>query len=303
MSTALIVDSNCDLPESIINRYEIVVIPTEVTISGNKFLDYRKPIQSNLLYSGNQLDKKNVARSQASEESIIENVLEESVLGKYETAIIQTMSRKRSLFFERAGAVMARLNNKTSTSIRVQDTKSVFAGQGVIAAHSAALIKQGVQGAELRRRIDNITNQLHTFAVPQDIFYLRERAAQRGEKSVSIAKALVGKALGMVPILRTYRDNIEPLKNVRGWGNAVEQLFVNAARAFESGLASPIVCISYAGKPEEIDFLPGFTKLSQAAEANGAKILKSQMSIGGGVNMGPGTVSIAFAAENFEFKS
>lgn len=298
MNTALIVDSNCDLPTSVIDKHNIIVIPTNLTIDGDEYLDYRDVASTTQMYNGDRLDKRYVAKSEAASEALIQKILTEKVSGKFDSAVIQTMSRKRSMFFERVGSVVTRIQDNSQTKFRILDSKSLFTGQGVVAAHTTALMNKGIYGSSLRKKLDELTPYLYGYSIPKDLFYLRERGSQRGEKSVSFAKAAVGKALGLVPIVRTHNESVDPVKSVRGWDNAVELLFNNVCEQMKAGLRSPFVCISYAGNINEIESLPNYKKLAMVAKDNRIHILKSQMAVAGGVNIGPGAMSIAFASQH-----
>lgn len=296
MQTALIVDSNCDLPPSVIDNHNIVVIPTNLTINGEQYLDYRNAVDNNLLYRSDRLNKKISAKSEAASEAIIQQILTEKIVGKFDAAVVQTMSRKHSLFYERMEKVISKMGHMSDVKFRVQDSKSVFTGQAVLAAHSAALIKKNVTGADLRKKIDQITPFLHQYSVPKDITYLRERASQRGEKSVSIVGAAIGKALGIVPIIKAYQSEVSSVKTIRGWNEAVNVLFNTAIAQIKLGLKSPFICISYAGESDIIKSLDGYHHLVAIAKQHNVHVLHSQMGIGGGINVGPETLSIAFAA-------
>jgi len=83
---------------------------------------------------------------------------------------------------------------------------------------------------------------------------------------------------------------------VRGFEAGVAQLFARAARRVQGGLEAPCVCISYGGEPAAVRQLPGYARLAQAAKEQGVEILVSPMSKTAAVNVGPGALSLAFAA-------
>lgn len=69
-----------------------------------------------------------------------------------------------------------------------------------------------------------------------------------------------------------------------------------AAKRVRDGIDTPYVCISYGGQPEVVRSLPGYADLAEAASKHGAEVLISPMSTTAAVNVGPGALSLAFAA-------
>ena len=64
------------------------------------------------------------------------------------------------------------------------------------------------------------------------------------------------------------------------------------------GLDTPFVCISYGGQPDAVREMPGYAALAETASRHGVEILISPMSKTAAVNVGPGALSLAFAASD-----
>ena len=66
------------------------------------------------------------------------------------------------------------------------------------------------------------------------------------------------------------------------------------------GLDAPSICISYGGEPVMVTRMPGYQRLAKAAEDNGVEIHVSPMSKTAAVKVGPGALSLAFAARDHQ---
>jgi fatty acid-binding protein DegV len=74
-----------------------------------------------------------------------------------------------------------------------------------------------------------------------------------------------------------------------------------AIRQVEQGLLSPYVVVSIAGDLSGLDSHEGFKALQNAATQKGVAVLSCVMGLTGGLNVGPGSICVAFAAEDHEF--
>src|SRR5690606_41848099 len=102
------------------------------------------------------------------------------VVTQYDFAFVETIARARSELFTNANAAMNRIiaNYKPYReaaglegrfAMRVVDSRTVFAGQGLLAAHTVHLIKQGVARNALRQQVDDFTQHIYGCAIPRNL--------------------------------------------------------------------------------------------------------------------------------------
>ena len=187
-------------------------------------------------------------------------------------------------------------------ALRVINTGTLFAGQGVVAAETMRLIRSGLDGNAIRKQIDSLLNCVRAYAVPPDLYYVRARARKKGDRSVSLVSAALGSALDIKPILCGYGDETKPVDKVRGFEPAVEKLFSYAIRRVEQGLMAPYLSISYAGELDDVRAFPRYAELQEACNKADVELLLSVMSVTGGVNIGPGAISLGLIAEPHTFQ-
>jgi DegV family protein with EDD domain len=303
--TTLIVDSACDLPRSLIDKAHVRLLPATIIYDQQSMQDHRDPEQTVKMYQTGSLGKNHESETAPTSTDEIIKILETALKSGEKDSLIQTVNRVRSPTYENAVEAVSKIEKKyagQNVNIRVQDSRTIFTGQGVLAAHTIALINKGVNGTKLRRTIDLLSSKVHAYQVPQDVFYLRERARKKGDKSVSWLGALVGRTVGICPIVLALDDQTFPVTKIRGFHKAAETLFSHTVNKINEGLLSPFVGVSYAGNPKDLYTIAGFTELKEAAKSKGYQIFITPMSLSGGVNLGPGTLSVAFAAEQYDWE-
>lgn len=306
MSTTLIVDSACDLPRAFIDKYDVRLMPAIIKYDDEFLHDQRDPTQTIHIYESGVLDKSHDSESAPTPISDIQHLLEALIKEGKTDILIQTVNRARSPTFEHAtdatNRALRKLGGEYKVSVRVQDSRTVLAGQGVLAAHTVALIRKGVSGTALRRKVDRLSSKVHSYQIPADLFYLRERARKKGDNSISWLGALLGRALSVFPLVLALDDKTFPVDKIRGYDQAVDKLLSHSIEKLKAGLLSPFICVSYAGHLDDIVSRPMFQKLQSEAKHQKVHVIVTPMSLSGGVNLGPRTLSVAFACEPYRWE-
>ena len=181
--------------------------------------------------------------------------------------------------------------------MRVVDTRNIFAGAAPAIFEATRLIQANETPAAIRERLTYIANNSYGYMLPRDLIHLRNRVKKRGDRSVSLFSAMVGTALDIKPLLRCYQGETGPVGKVRGFDHGAEALFGYAAQRVRAGLLVPMVCVSYGGDLAVLSNLPGYAGLRAACEECGVELMEAPMSITGMVNVGEGSLTLGFAAE------
>ncbi|UZZ09527.1 DegV family protein [Ectopseudomonas mendocina] len=315
MRVRLVVDANCDLPQSFIEENDILVLPNSIRLESEVIQDFRDPDNMRRLYHSGLLSEAYDAEFIPLSIDGVREAILDNVVCQYDFALIQTMMKERSPVFNNVESAMRQVITsyrgrrqqagiEAPFSMRVVDTRTLFSGQGVVAAETVRLINENVGRQELRKRVFDLTANIHNYAVVQDVYYFRNRTRRWGDASVNILAAVIGKAINICPILYAHGGKTGPVTAVLGFESAVRKLFNYAERRIEKGLLSPYVCLSYAGDDNDIPHLPGFDRLLRTATDNGVVLMTCMMSTSGGaVNLGPKAVNLALCAEPHDFAS
>lgn len=313
MRIGLVVDSACDLPGSFIERNRIEILPITVKIGEAVLADHRNE-QATLEFLHSHVASRGAeAETMPFSVNQIRDLFLRKLVIDYDYVFCLTITKTRSPIHDNATqASFVILNDyrpmrsaaghQSPFALRVVDTQSLFAGQGVTAVEAVRMIQAGEGVAKIRARLDNLAINTHAYMVPRDLMYLRSRAKTKGDKSVSLFSATLGSALDIKPVLYCNRGETKPVAKIRGFDTAVRRLFAFASERVTAGLMTPTLCMSYGGELEEMRRLPGYTELTDVCRTHGVEVFESVMSLTGMVNVGKGSLVIGFAAEAHEFK-
>src|SRR5690554_64396 len=290
MRVGLIVDSACDLPHEFFRKHDLFVLPVTAIIDGHTYLDTRDPVRTQEFYESGLLGKGHQAETEAFSTRQIYDLFMEEIVTQYDVAICETVTRSRSQVFDHASEamnmVMANYQHARSAagregkfSMRVIDSKQIFAGQGLLAAHTLRLIDQQLSKNSLRHQVEVFTDRIYTCVIPRDLHYIRERARRRGDNNVSAVAAFLGKVLNINPVIFGQGVEGKPVAKTRDFHAAVEKVMNYAIGRVEAGLLTPYVSLSCGLSWAEIDALPGLDQLRETCKKHGVELLLSQMGI------------------------
>jgi DegV family protein with EDD domain len=313
MRTGLVVDSACDLPGSFIERNRIEILPITVKIGDAVLADHRNEQATLEFLHAHVASRGAEAETMPFTVGQIRDLFLQKLVIDYDYVFCMTITKTRSPIYDNAmQASFVILNDyrpmrsaaghQTPFALRVIDSQSLFAGQGVAAVEAVRMINADEGVAKIRARLENIAINTHAYMVPRDLMYLRSRTKAKGDKSVSLFSATLGSALDIKPMLYCNRGETRPVAKIRGWDAAVRRLFTFGAERVRAGLMTPTLCMSYGGELEEMRALPGYASLIDVCREHGVEVFESVMSLTGMVNVGKGSMIIGFAAEPHEFK-
>lgn len=312
MRIGIVVDSACDLPVDYIEKHNIVLLPISVRIGEAVLADHRDEEATLSFLQAHVAERGHEAETTPFSVNQIRDLFLDRLVIDYDHVFCLTISKLRSQIHENAmQASFAILNDykpvrqaaghNSPFALRVIDTLNLFAGQGITAVEAVRMREEGANVAQIRARIEQLAENTYGYMIPRDLYYLRNRARAKGDRSVGLISAALGSALDIKPVLRAYRGNTEPVAKLKGFEPSVQKLFEFAARKVREGLMTPTVCVGYGGELAELRALPGYAALKEACAEKDVEMFESVMSLTGMVNVGKGAVAVGFAAEPHAF--
>jgi DegV family protein with EDD domain len=297
MRIGIVVDSTCDLPVDYLREHQVEILPISVRIGDELRVDYRDEAET-LAYL-----RSHIAERGASAETIpfsveqIRDLFLKKLVVDYDHVFCITVTSTRSPIFDHATQasyailneyrpIRAAAGHNTPFALRVVDTRNLFSAQGVLPVEAIRLRAAGDEPGRIRQRLEELAVQTWGYLVPRDLYYIRNRARHKGDRSVGLFSAALGTALDIKPVLACNRGETGPVAKIRGFDPAVRAMFEFAARRVEAGLLTPTVCLCYGGDLSEMRAMPGY---------------ESIMSLTGMVNVGSGAVCVGFAAPDHAF--
>jgi len=312
MRIGIVVDSACDLPVGFLRDHDVDILPISVRIDGTTQVDYRDEADTlAFLHS-------HIAERGASAETIpfsveqIRDLFLQRLVIDYDHVFCITVTKTRSQIFENAQQasfailneykpIRAAAGHNTPFALRVIDTQNLFCAQGILPVEAVRLREAGDGPARIRARLEHLALHTYGYLVPRDLYYIRNRARHKGDRSVSLFSAALGTALDIKPVLRGWRGDTGPVAKIKGFDPAVRALFEFAAKRVEAGLMTPTLTLCYGGELDEMRAMPGYEALRAACGSRNIEVFESVMSLTGMVNVGKGAVVVGFASEAHGF--
>lgn len=272
----IITDSCSDLPDHIIQRYDIKMLPTPVHIGDESFLD-RETLTTDEFYK--KLEEGVMPSTSQISPGKYEQVFKEE-LDKKNQVLALCFSGELSGIFQ--SAALAK-KNIGSNDIKVVDTRSASIGFGMTVLRVAKALEQGKNLAELTEiAVDSAAYMEHIFAVGSI------EMLKRGGR-ISGGKALIANVLNIKPILHFEDGEILPYSKVRGKTKML-QFLVDEMKESGAEPGSEMIGINHSASPELAEKIQKKIENKFGTE----EFLIGEIGAAIGSHAGPGTVSVFF---------
>jgi DegV family protein with EDD domain len=313
MRIGLTVDSACDQPRTFLDRNNVVVLPISVRINQTVFSDERDPEATLRFYRESLGERGHQAETLPYTVEQIRELFLTRLVCDFDFVFCLTITSTRSPIHENCVTASREILRyyhpirqeaglKGIFQMRVIDSQTLFAGQAIGVLEAVKMIAAGEHHNAIRERLEFLAKNTYAYMLPRDLYYLRARAAKKGDKSVSWFRAALGTALDIKPLLRAYRGQTGAVGKAKGFDAGSKLLLGYVAGQVRKGLLSPHVNLSYGGELNKLYALPGYDDLARTCEQHGVELGATVMSITGMVNVGEGALTVGFAAEAHEPK-
>lgn len=283
MSIKIITDSAADLPQDIINDYDITVLPLLVTYNDEVYEDGVTMKAEELL---NEMRK---GRTYKTAQVPIGSFVEEfnQCIKEKNDAIYIGFSSELSGTYQ--GAVMAKnqiLLEESGITLDIIDTKCASLGFGMVVYKAAQMAKEGKNREEILEAINFYSNHMEHIFTVDDLEYL-----YRGGR-VSKTSAFVGGLLNIKPILDVEDGKLIPLEKKKGRKRVLKRI-VEIMEERGTALAEQTVAISHGDDLETAQKLQDMIKDKFGTE----KFVINTIGASIGAHAGPGTIALFFLNE------
>lgn len=276
----IVTDSCSDLPDHIIKKYDIRMLPTPVHIGDESFLD-RETLSTDEFYQ--KLEEGAMPSTSQISPGKYEQVFREE-LEKGNQVLALCFSGELSGIFQ--SAALAK-KNIGSDDIKVVDTRSASIGFGMTVLRVAKAIKEGKTLAELIEiAVDSAAYMEHIFAVGSI------EMLKRGGR-ISGGKAMIANVLNIKPILHFEDGEILPYSKVRGKKKMVQFLIDEMKEAGERP-DKEMIGINHSASPELAEKIQSKIENKFGTE----EFLIGEIGAAIGSHAGPGTVSVFFRGKD-----
>ena len=211
----IIVDSTCDLPDEIMDKYDIKLLPLIVNLNGRDFLD-KVTIKVDEVYDAM---RKGICpmTSQPTPCSVYE-LFQDCISCGY-NFIYLAFSSKLSGTYDTIYRIMQSLKGKCSNiKMDIVDTKSGSTATGLIALQAAKMAKAGNSFDTIVNAAKDLSEHVeHIFTINDLNWLIKGGRISKGE-------AIIGNILNIKPILHVNDGVMEVIHKVRGRKKALNTI-------------------------------------------------------------------------------
>lgn len=313
MSTSplcLVADASCDIPASALAHPQLRILPVRVFVGDKKMLDQRDPAATQRFY-------RECLNSPAATGGRSEPMTTDDMVTAFSTQLALNFDQmlgvfvasSRSAIYQRAKMAVARariesfaVRARAGKLVQLQadcvDSQALFAGYGVQVMDLLDKVDKGAGITDLIAAQRETVAQTYAYMAPGDVGYILQRAALKGEKSVSALAGFAAKTLSITPILRGHLGQTEPVGRKLGKLKAREAVVEMGLRMLKAKLLlSRHMCFSYSGVLKDIEAMPSYQALCTAATKAGVQVHLTAMSMTGSVNVGPDALVMGVLAK------
>ncbi len=296
----LVADASCDVPESALLHPQLRVLPVNVFVDDKRIFDQRGVKETQRFYR--ECLNSPSATSGRSEPMTVDEMVaafSSQLATQFDQMLGVFVASSRSAIFQRAKSAVSRARIE-SFALRARagklqalqadcvDSQAFFAGYGAQVMDLLDLVDKGAGIGEVIARQRVTVPLTYAYMAPGNVGYILERAALKGEKSVSALAGLAAKALSITPILAGHMGVTAPVGRKLGKIKAREAVIEMGLRMIKKGLLlSQHMCFSYSGELADIQNMDTFDYLQQYGKENGVHVHLVGMSMTGSVNVGP----------------
>lgn len=306
----LVIDASCDVPEAVLSHPQVRVLPVHVFVNEEQVIDRREPVATQRFYREALNSPKAVhGRSEPMSTNDMVAALNSQLALNFDQLLGVFVASSRSAIYQRAKtavnvarreafALRARAGNLEVLQADCVDSQAFFAGYGAQVMDLIDWLDKGAGIGDIIARQRVTVTQTYAYMAPGHVGYILERAALKGEQSVSAMAGLAAKALSITPILAGHMGVTAPVGRRLGKLKAREAVVEMGLRMIKNGLLlSGHMCFSYSGELSDIQGMDSFKYLQSYAKDNGVQLHLTCMSMTGSVNVGPEALVLGVLAK------
>lgn len=279
---AVVADSTCCLPQEIVDKYDIRIVPLEIIYDGKSYRD-GIDITPNEVYKIMRRKEDLPTTSTASAGDFLTAYRQLSQ--KAENVLCVTLTSLQSKTFEAALAAKEIAKEELpGTTVEVFDSRSVAAALGFIVREAARVASRGAELADTIEAAHKMMGKVNFVAMLDTLYYL----ARLGR--IGRAAAWAGSLLDMKPILEHNPSVGEtmPVARPRTRKKAIERML--QIMADRTGSSPVHVMVQHADELEAAKSLA----VDIESRFNCAEMLITEFAPVMGVHTGPGLLAIGF---------
>ena len=283
----IVTDTTCDLPQDIIKKYDIRLVPTVITVGDNVYRDtFDLPVEQ--FYD---LLKTSPARPVSGPPGRKDFSDVYTTLSKETDSIISLHVSESWSPTLKLAENMARFSVNTAKKqgqaldISVIDSRATCIGLGIIVIEAAQMAQQGKSRDEILARITPIIQKMKSLFMVDDMSYL-EKSGRIGR-----AGAMIGNLLRVKPIFSIEGGETSVKGRPMGAGSAFDKMIELMGEEIPYG-SDIKLGIAHAMSPDKLEAV----KPKIEAQYNCVEVYETLVGTSVGATMGPGSFGFVYYA-------
>lgn len=199
MTIRLVTDSACDLPQSVIDQYGIVVVPLTIRFGDTDYIDREAftPKEFWAKCASSPVLPETAAPAPGQFEQAYRELKSQGATG------VVVVSLSSALSATMQSAEIAARSIADEIPVKVVDSRSVSMGQGIIVRACAQAAQAGAGLDEVAAKAESLSRRVHVYGALDTLENLKKGGRIGG------AKALVASALSIKPIIDVRDGKVE----------------------------------------------------------------------------------------------
>lgn len=194
---AIVTDSTCDLPQDLLDYYQINTIPLNLNFGDNHYLD-KITVQPEQFYDLLENEEAFPKTSQINEHSFT-NVYSQ-LASHYDYIISLHLTGKFSGTYESSRKAAERIEKEFNTEIFSFDSRTLSGALGLMVLKTAQSIESGDSFESIKSKLAGWRNNAKIFVSVRDLKYMIKGGR------VSKPKGMIAKTLGLNPVISMDED-------------------------------------------------------------------------------------------------
>ncbi|MDD3818551.1 MAG: DegV family protein [Actinomycetota bacterium] len=278
---AIVTDSTADIPEDIVDKLKIKVVPLSVIFGEKSYLVDGKEITISEFYKKLRSAEKLPTTAQPTPEDFIK--VYTGILKESESIISIHISKKMSGTINSTEIAKDKLPGK---DIEIIDSELVSYPLGCLVVKAAELALEGKSKEEILEVIYDLKSKIKVLFIPSTLEYLKKGGR------IGKAKGLIASLLEIKPILTINDGEVSQFKTTRRWNQAKAEL-IDSMKDMVKNPENLIVAVGDSDFKEEGEEM--YEKVKETF--NPKEILRHDIGVIVGTHLGPESLSVTFYEE------
>ena len=283
-STAIITDSTCDLPQEIVEKYQIHVVPLSIHFENDFYLD-SVTITPDEFYHLMETSKQSPTTSQPTYKDFTNKY--NYLASHYDNIIGLHISEKMSGTFSNSRKAAHAVSERQNIDISIFSSNKLTSGLGIMVLRAAEELEGGATYEHLSTAIEEWKKKSYLLVTAPTLKYMIRSGR------VSPVKGFLGKMMGVQPIVMVNSEGKSELfGKPRSTKQAMKMLVEEAAKLM-NGQKVWGYSISHAKNPEGAQW---YAREMEAITGQKPRFINSASPVLG-AHVGPGVVALGILME------